>query len=173
MSTVELFSDHQSRISSALESLASSDPVVREKARQHLVSIGPDVVVPLLQVLRGSNDRACWEAAKALGAIGHPAAASALAELLNHPNHDVRWVAAEALAAMGSAGLEQVLMTLLTKSGSVAVQNGAHHVLALFTHKHEKELLATLLTKFNAFEPAVAIPPAAFKALNALEKLKG
>jgi HEAT repeat protein len=173
MSSTELLSDTQSDLSSALESLASNDPVVREKARHQLVSLGPDAVVPLLQVLREPNDRVAWEAAKALGAIGHPAAANALAELLNHPNHDVRWVAAESLAAMGSAGLEQVLMTLLTKSGSVAVQNGAHHVLAMFTHKHEKELLASLLTKFNAFEPAVAIPPAAFKALNELEKRKG
>jgi HEAT repeat protein len=118
--------------------------------------------------LKEPSERTCWEAAKILGAIGDPAAADALAELLDHENHDIRWVAAESLIAIGREGLKQVLMLLLSKADSVAVQKGAHHVVSRFAREQPDESLNSLMASFDSFEPAVAIPYAAFRALHNL-----
>src|SRR5690349_3589420 len=101
-------------LATSVQGLASKDPVLRETSRTALVAAGSLAVIPLLQRLNDSADHVCWEAAQALGAIGDPAAAGALAEALDHPNQDVRWLAAEALIALGQDGLKQVLMILLT-----------------------------------------------------------
>jgi len=170
MDSIYASQEQQLDVIASLEALRSDDPVIREKARNVLITAGSAAVVPLAQSLKDPADHVCWEAAKALGAIGDPAAASALVETLEHPNHDVRWVAAEALPALGRDGLKQVLMALLTKSGSSWVQKSAHHALAKLADHKSGYFLKPLLEKFDAFEPGVAIPPAALRALYKLEK---
>ena len=169
MNSFDTSTEHQVDIISSISDLRSSDPVIRESARNALVNAGPRAVVPLLKALKDPSDQVCWETAKALGGIADPSAANALVELLDHPNHDVRWLAAEALVHLGREGLKQVLMALLTKSGSVCVQKGAHHVLSQFAARKSGDFLKPLLEKFNAFVPAVAIPLAALKTLHELQ----
>jgi len=130
MDSIYASQEQQLCLIESIEALRSDDPVIRVKARSVLVAAGAAAVVPLLKRLKDPSDHVCWEAAKALGAIGDPAAANALVEALDHPNHDVRWLAAEALIALGREGLKQVLMALLTKAHSIWVQKSAHHVLA-------------------------------------------
>ena len=170
MDSIYASQEQQLGLIESIEALHSDDPVMREKARNALITAGSVAVVPLLQRLKDPADHVCWEAAKALGAIGDPAASNALVELLDHPNHDVRWVAAEALIALGRDGLRQLLMALLTRANSIWLQKSAHHVLAQLADRKSGDFLKPLLEKFNAFEPAVAIPPAALRALHELQK---
>jgi HEAT repeat protein len=171
MNTIHASPEIRAGLASLGAALGSTDPIIREKSRIDLVATGSEAVVPLVQKLKDPVDRVCSEAAKTLGVIGDPAAASALAETLDHPNHDVRWVAAEALVALDRDGLKQVLILLLTRANSVGVLSSAHHVLARFAVRNSGDFLflSARLEKFNAFEPAGAIPPAALRALHELQ----
>jgi HEAT repeat protein len=161
----------ESDIASLVDHLDSKNPVEREQSREALVDAGRAAIIPVLQKLKQGGQRSSWEAAKILGAIGDPAAASALVELLDHEDHDIRWVAAESLAALGCDGLKQVLMALLSKADSVWLQESAHHVIASFAKQRSGEFLKPLLTAFEAFQPAVALPINAFRALHELNHI--
>ena len=152
-----------------VETLGSTSPTERERARKRLVAAGHVAVIPLLHQLKVPSDRMCWEAAKALSAIKDPASATALAETLDHTSHDVRWLAAEGLIALGSEGLKQTLVALLTKAKSNEVREGAHHVISHFAHRMSGKFLIPLLKRFDDFEPAVMVPPAALDALHELQ----
>lgn len=102
-SSMRISQDKQ--IASLIEGLASKRPAVREKSRKQLVEIGHAAVIPLVHKLKDSTEHVRWEAAKALDAIGDPAAADALVEALNDASDDVRWVAGEALIALGWEGV--------------------------------------------------------------------
>jgi HEAT repeat protein len=163
--------DAETDVNSLIDQLDSRDPTQREHAREALIDVGREAVVPVLQRLQQGSQRSTWEAAKVLGAVADPAAASALVELLDHDNHDIRWVAAESLTALGRDGLKQVLMALLSKADSIGVQKSAHHVVAHFAKQRAFDFLHRLLPAFDAFEPAVALPNAAFHALHELKRL--
>ena len=159
-----------SEIPRLIAALGSMDPVVRERARVDLVSLGHAAVIPLIHELGSPSSHVCWEAAKALGSLRDPAAATALAATLEHEDGDVRWAAANALIALGSEGLKQTLVTLLTKADSVQTRRAAYHVISHFGHLYRGEPLMPLLAKFRTFEPGVAIPSAALDALHAMER---
>jgi HEAT repeat protein len=152
-----------------IASLASNDPAVRQRSREALVHSSRAAVIPLIAELESPSSRVCWEAAKALGEIKDPAAATALAENLSHHNGDVRWATANALIALGAAGLKQTLTALLTKASSVHTRQAAQHVISHFAHLYLGEHLLPLLMKFHAYEPGVAIPPAALHVLHEME----
>ena len=153
-----------------IAALGSKDPHKREQSREALVSAGHAALIPLIGKLKSTDDQVCREAAKALGEIKDPAAAKDLAEALDHNSGDVGWVAAESLIALGSEGLKQTLIVLLTKAGSVPVQQSARAVVSHFAHRMAGESLKPLLARFHAFQPGVAIPPAALHALHKLER---
>jgi len=154
----------------SIAELGSQDLMTRQRARAGLVAIGREAVTPLIEELKSPASHVCWEAAKALGEIKDPSAAKPLVETLQHVDGDVRWVAAEALIALETSGLKATLSALLTKADSVPLQRGARHVISHFAHCKSGEFLKPLLARFRAFEPAVAIPPAAFNALNSMER---
>ena len=153
-----------------LEGLRSRDPFQREQSREQLFLSGHEVVIPLIRQLKSPSDRMRWEVAKTLGCIGGADAAAALAEALDDENHDVRWVAAEALIRHDERGLEQTLITLLTKANSIWVRESAHHVLSHFANQKSGRYLRPLLRLFGGFEPAVTIPPAALATLRELRQ---
>ena len=152
-----------------VETLGSTSPTEREHARKSLVAAGHEAVIPLLHKLKAPSDHVCWEAAKALSEIKDPASANALAETLDHASHDVRWLAAEGLIAIGSEGLKQTLVALLTKAKFNGVREGAHQVISHFAHRMSGKFLMPLLKRFDGFEPAVMVPPAALDALHELQ----
>lgn len=153
-----------------IASLDSSDPTKRERARRELEQMGSAAVIPLIDALKCTSSRVCWEAAKALAAIKDPAAANALADALDHDDHSVRWTAADALIALGAEGLKQTLVTLLTNARSYPLREAARHVISHFAHRFSGESLRPLLARFNAYEPAVALPPAALRVLHEMER---
>jgi hypothetical protein len=157
-------------IHSLVKSLGSNDPGERERARANLVSLGRAAVLPLVEALKSSSSVVCWEAAKALCSIKDPATARALAEMLDHDDGNVRWAAAQGLISLRSDGLKQTLMELLTHAGSVRVQDAGRHVVYHFAHDFRGEELRPLLAKFQAYQPGVAIPPAALHVLHEMER---
>ena len=96
--------------------LATSSPVARKKAREALVALGGPAVPALIQLLSHRQPHVRWEAAKALGAVADPIAASALVNALKDRDGDVRWLAAEGLVALGRDALQPLLAALMERS---------------------------------------------------------
>ena len=156
-----------------IDTLSASDVLVRDRARHALVRIGQPAVGPLIEALASAHENVRWEAAKALGEIGNPAAAPALIEALDDERFAVRWVAAEGLIALGRAGVGALLNALMAASwDNVWLREGAHHVLrsqlgASFGHH-----LAPVIAALEDLEPSVTVPTAAYHALEALDRDK-
>lgn len=157
-------------IASLIGALTSHDRLVRQSARQSLVAMGRPAVVPLIKALADPNDHVRWEAAKVLGAIRDPAAAPALVRVLEDDRFEVRWVAGEGLIALGRDGLVPLLQTLVEKSDSVWLREGAHHVLRALTRGNPnlKEVLSPIVAALEDIEPAIAVPEVALNAIHAL-----
>lgn len=159
------------RIRSLLDSLASRDPVVREKARESLVVVGNPAVPSLIPLLSHRKLHVRWEAAKTLCGIADPIAATALVNALDDSEGDVRWLAAEGLAALGCDGLQPLLAALLERAQSSWFCEGAHHVCHVWTKKKKVgTILRPVLAALEQAEPAMGVPPAAYIALS---KLRG
>jgi HEAT repeat protein len=153
-------------------SLASTDPVVRERAREALVAAGTcSVIRALVGELNDPRQHIRWEAAKALAAIADPISAPALVDVLDDEDDEVRWIAAEALVAMGNEGLLSVLSGLVKRARSINFCRGAHHVLHDFCrikipHKRiDRSAVAPVVEALEKAAPAISAPPAAHKAL--------
>ncbi|RMG38363.1 MAG: HEAT repeat domain-containing protein [Planctomycetota bacterium] len=154
-----------------IQDLHSSDPVVRQNAREELVRRdGPQVVRALVVELTDPRQQVRWEAAKALGEIADPVAAPALVNELADEDPDVRWVAGEGLIAMGEAGLLTVLSELPKRAASVAFREGAHHVLHELKNERNAAVVQPVLDALRGPEPGVNAPPV---AADALWKLRG
>ncbi len=159
-------------INSLIADLRGHDEM-RQRARQALVAIGRPAVAPLMEALADPNENVRWSAAKALGQIGDPAAAPALANALKDENSGVRWLAAEGLTALGREGLVPLLEALEERSDSAWLRQGAHHVLHDLAGKGLRELVAPVLAALEDIEPTVEVPWAARTALKALRGAAG
>ena len=149
--------------------LADEDGVVREQSRNELIQRGGhDVTRALVTALIDPRTHVRWEAAKALQVIADPVAAPALMHVLDDDDSDVRWVAGEALIALGHVGLLTVLSGLIKRAGSIAFCTSAHHV--LHEMKACGDSVAQVLESLEQLEPAMTAPPAAYKALMALNE---
>jgi HEAT repeat protein len=110
---------------------ASKDGGIRQKAREALVAMGKPAVSSLIQALQNSTlDQVRWEAANALESISDTGAMPSLVKALEDNNSDVAWVAADALKLFKKAAWPSLLQGLIkSKSESVELRKGAHHVL--------------------------------------------
>ena len=156
-------------INALISDLSTKDGLVRMRARQALVTIGEIASAALADALKGKNEGQRWEAAKALGQIGDPAAVGALVRTLEDEIFDVRWLAAEGLITIGKPALVPLLHMLIEHSDSVRLHEGAYHVLH---DLHEKNLQVTLQPVLNALggdEASLEVPFAAEAALKSLE----
>ncbi len=161
-----------SRIQELIAALASSSPVARRKAREALVALGKPAVPSLIQLLSHRKPHVRWEAAKALGGIADPIAASALVSALKDRDGDVRWLAAEGLAALGQDALHPLLAALIERHESDWLCEGAHHVCHVLIKKRGLgQVLQPLLAALRQSEPEAAAPPAAYTALSQLRDL--
>jgi HEAT repeat protein len=148
-----------------LESRAGPD---RERARRALIALGSPAVPALCQALRHSDEKVRWEAAKALGELGDPAAAPALVETLSDPSFAVHWLAARALVALREDALLPLLHVLASGSGPDRLWAGAHHVIGAFPKAVRTPELERLLQTLDGPEPEIEAPQAALLALRAL-----
>jgi len=157
-------------LESLMDKLASKDGVVRQKAREALVALGKPAVSPLLQALQNSRlDEVRWEAVKALEGISDTGAMPALVKALEDSNSDVAWVAADALKTYKKAAWPPLLQALIkSKSDSVALRKGAHHVLVEQKEDGFNDLLATLL---KALESSSAPESSAVAANEILKRM--
>ena len=155
-----------------IAALATSSPVARKKAREALVALGGQAVPALIQLLSHGQSHVRWEAAKALGAIADPIAASALVNALEDRDGDVRWLAAEGLAALGRDALQPLLAALMEQSDRDWLCEGAHHVCrALLKKKGLAPILRPLLAALDEHEPTLTAPAAAYAALSRLREV--
>jgi HEAT repeat protein len=120
-------------------------------------------------VLNSSSRDARWEASKALIAIRDPIAAPVLAHQLCDEDNDLRWVAAEGLATLGEPGLRAVLTAAIRHARDPEFCQAVRHAIEEF-HRHgiHSEMLKPVIDACKSAEPGVAIPVAAYQALESL-----
>jgi HEAT repeat protein len=157
-------------LESLMDMLASKDGVIRQKAREALVALGKPAVSSLIRALQNSRlDQVRWEAAKTLGSIGDTGSMPSLVKALEDSNSDVAWTAADALKAFRKAAWPPLLQALIkSKSDSVALRKGAHHVLVDQKENGLNELLAALL---RALESSSAPESSAVAANEILKRM--
>jgi HEAT repeat protein len=148
--------------------LSDLDGEVRTKVRARLVDIGKPAVPALIEALAASSHQVRWEAAQALKQMAEPSAASALVRALEDPEFDVRWLAAEALIALRRKGLWPLLEALKVRSDSLALREGAHHVLGSLVNLGLRKHLTPVMSALNGVQPVIEVPIAARAALKAL-----
>ena len=158
-------------IKNLMDMLASKDGVIRQNAREALVALGKPAVSSLIQALLNSTlDQVRWEAAKALGSISDTRSIPSLVKALEDSNHDVAWLAADALIPYQKAAWPSLLEALIeSKSDSVELRKGAHHVLVNQKEEGFNDLLTTLL---KALESSAAPESSAVAAYEILKKMK-
>ena len=109
-------------IPALVAALTHDDPVERHRAREALVAIGKPAVNFLLKLLSDLRSHVRWEAAKAPGPIGDPAAAPALVNALEDDDTDVRGLVAAGLIALGCSGLQPLLAAINRPARFVVVE---------------------------------------------------
>jgi HEAT repeat protein len=150
--------------------LCNEDGLVRVRARKRLVALGNQAVRPLKKLLASKREWIRWEATKALGQIGDPAAARELIKALEDKMFDVRWLAAEGLISMGSKALIPLLQAIRERPDSYWLREGVHHVLHDINDGKITEIVRPVIMALESFEPSVEAPAAIKKALEALNK---
>jgi HEAT repeat protein len=153
-------------IDSLVADLASDSVVTRICARERLIEMGSPAVPSLINALDHREAHVRWEAAKTLGEIADPVAASSLVAHLEDRDIDVRWVSAMALVNLGPAVLPCLARALLNRDDAEWLREGAHHVCYYLKKKHSDELAAALLSALDTQEPELAIPSVAYEILN-------
>jgi HEAT repeat protein len=152
-------------IDSLVADLASDRRVTRICARERLIEIGSRAVPSLINALDDREAHVRWEAAKTLGEIADPVAASSLVAHLEDKNVDLRWVAAMALVKLGPAVLPSLARALLEQDDAQWLREGAHRVCHYLKKKHSDELAAALLSALDTREPELTVPGVAYEIL--------
>jgi HEAT repeat protein len=150
--------------------LRDKDWKVRQKAREEFEKAGNDATKYLTKILGEGKIDARWEAAKALITIKDPGSAEALVSAFKDDSFEITWLAAEALIALGDKGIGAILKALIDRPESLAIRQGAHHVLSdLERHGLLSEANIKVLNDLRATNPWEDI---IFPAEEALENLK-
>jgi len=154
------------KIENLIDVLKNKDGMKRRKARFALEKIGKAATPYLIETLSDKIEACRWEAAKTLITIKDPKAAAALVKVLVDKNFEIQWLAAEALIALKTAAVSPILEALIKHSDSIAMQQGAHHVLHAFEREHllDKPVIEVLDSLRN-LETDIWVIPAAKKAL--------
>ena len=156
-------------IDALIGDLNSKDGLVRVRARLALVAISRKAVDSLAKAL-DSKDQVCrWEAAKALGQIGDPAAITILIQSLEDEIFDVRWLASEGLIGIGRPVLAPLLHRLMKRPESIWLREGAHHIFHGIYTQDTASILKPVLNALENDETSLQIPLAAKVALDKLE----
>jgi hypothetical protein len=166
------FAPYESELSSLLLELGGKEPAARERARKSLVAIHSHEVAAALAARLASPDKQVrWEAAKALVELADPDFAPALVVALEDESEEVRWLASHALIVLGIHGVMSVLQAIMRRASSSVLCEGAHHVLRAVDLGEHAAIVAPVLAALEAFEPGVAVPPAAYRAWLAFEDI--
>ena len=155
-----------------LEDLGDKNDVKRKNARKALVKKGEESIDFLIELLSHPKHIYRWEAVKALEEMADPDTVSILIQTMEDDKSDVRWIAAKALINIGMPAVKPLLRTLIEKSDSVFILEGAHHV---FYDMREKEILPTdfpaakFLSALKNPEWVDSVKPLAYEILDKLK----
>ncbi len=142
--------------------LSDLDARCRHEAREQLVSLGIAVLPVLFEKITSPDWHVRWEATKALGEIGDPAAAKVLVGQLQDDDTSVRWAAMGSLITLGRASLRPLLEALTHDFSSARLREGAHHV--LHTFQNRGKLTRIEMEVFRALEGSAPSIEAAWAA---------
>jgi HEAT repeat protein len=156
------------RVELLVAALAHKDGGERLHAREQLVEIGNPAVPALIEALGSPSENVRWEAAKALGMIRDPRAASALVDALEDPEPAVRWLAAKALIALGRAGLVAVLRGVERCVDDTWMKEGTIHVLHTWVREGVVPEALPVLEALEEIQPRIEAPVAAYHLLQSL-----
>jgi HEAT repeat protein len=145
-------------IETMVAALASDDEGERQDARHSLVEIGEPAVAALIEAMADPSDDLSWQAAKTLNQIGSPAAGPALVKALEDEDFGVRWLAAEGLIGLKREGLVPLLEALESRSDSVWLREGAHHVLFTLFEEGLAAEVQPVLAALDGVEPSLEVP---------------
>ena len=157
-------------IESLVVELGCSDGGERLRAREKLVEVGKPAVLALIGALKSPSEKTRWEAAKALGEIRDPRAASALVDSLEDAEAAVRWLAAKALIALGRRGLVAVLHGVERCVDNLWLKDGVIHVLHTLVRDGIAPEAAPVLEALEDIAPRIEAPVAAYHALQLLQQ---
>lgn len=156
-------------IDALIATLDSADGLARQTARERLQDIGQPAVRLLIKAMDDPNEDVRWEAAKALGEIGDPAAAPALVNALEDRNSGVRWLGACGLISLKQEALTPLLHALCEPPTSAWLRMGAHHVIHDLSEKWGmRHQLAPVLAALESVASSVEISPVAQAVLKQL-----
>jgi HEAT repeat protein len=146
-----------------MDMLAGNDGMLRQKAREALVSLGKPAVPSLVQALHPSQpDQVRWEAAKALGKIDDARSIRVLVQTLEDRDDGVAWLAADALIQFKQSAWGPLLRALIKRGAkSVSLRQGAHHVFCKQKVNGFNDVLAGLVEALERSSVPVATITAA------------
>jgi len=159
-------------VHSLIDDLQSKDGLLRQSAREKLVSMGRGVVPYLEDLIKHPDTTLRWEAIKALGRIADPGSAPLLIYALYDKDEDVRWVAAEGLIAIGANAMKSLLDELIKNPESFFLRKGAHHYFAVLREYGEYPELIDLITALHGPDAKIHTPVAAVNMLKALHRIR-
>jgi len=157
--------EKNNKISPLIHDLKSKDGMVREKAREKLVSIGAPAGSHLAELINQPAAALRWEAVKALGQIADPDATSLFITALCDKDEEVRWLAAEGLIAVGTHAIGPLLQELVKNSKSALLRKGAHHYFGAIRKLTESSRFNDLMSSLDGDDPELSTPVAAEKLL--------
>jgi len=124
----------ENEIEELIKKFYNKDGIQRKKARYALVKIGKPAIKYLSDLLNEPKENeqkeyVRWEAIKTLSQINHPESIPILINALENDDFDVRWMAAEGLINIGKKSIKPLLKSIVKKSNSIFLLEGAHHIL--------------------------------------------
>jgi len=158
----------KSELQELIIKLGSDNGLERQKARKAFVKMGMDSIDFLMELLSHPKHIYRWEAVKTLEEIGDPVSIPLLIQAMEDDKSDVRWIAANGLIKLGKHSIKPLLKILETKSDSVFVLEGAHHV---FFELRENKMLPKgfpinkLLSALKNPEWVESVKPIAYEIL--------
>ena len=131
--------NRSSTIEDLIRALSSRDDLARMEARRSLVAMGVAAVPKLLDALKEPHTLVREQVIHALGEIGDPSVAAALAKALEDEAFEVRWAAGAGLIQMDADALKPLLHALMDRADSVLLREGVHRVFHEFAKRELKE----------------------------------
>jgi len=158
-------------IPSLIKQLSNPDSLKRNEAHDILSCIGASAVPELLKALSTKDNKLRWRIIKIFDTIQDPSTIPILMTQLMDDNAEIRWAASNALLNLRRAAISPLLEALTRDFDSIWLRQSAQHILRVLRDNgkltpEEEQVYKAL----GDVQPAISVPWAAIKAINALKK---
>ena len=167
----ELSPEHEEflkKMSELIPMLSDKNGLVRQSAREEIVSLGKESVEYLAELIENPKKIMRREAVRALDEIADPDSAPLFLLALEDNDEGVRWIAAIGLIILGKKSIKPLLKTIIEKPDSLFIRKGAHHILRSFSKIGIGPDTESLIQALNSKEANLSAPIEAEKILNIL-----